>query len=205
MRGPIVSAFGGPVGALWGCDGGPGDSRTGGRRLLCASCSNTKARGRGGRLMLEDLYRPGATVSAMARIDKANWPDILFLSAKLGLGRHDSWAEPYEERLTKDKARAWAVSAAMREQFANTVKRFRGGALLVAAGGEYRRVFDAWMEALAGDPRLDEIAVGWANPQVGYMRETVKAFAAGDVSMCIPNAVTMSDRIHGSGRTREVA
>jgi len=85
------------------------------------------------------------------------------------------------------------------------VRRFRGGALLVAAGGEYRRVFAAWMEALAGDPRLDEISVGWANPRVGYMREAVKAFASGDVSMCMTNAVVVSDRIHGSRWTREVA
>jgi hypothetical protein len=42
--------------------------------------------------MLEDLYAPGAVVSAMTRVPKRYRPDILFLSAELGLGRHDAWA-----------------------------------------------------------------------------------------------------------------
>lgn len=178
-RGPIVSAFGGNTGALWGWDGGSGDSRSGGARLLCAMCSSRKTNVRGGRQMLEDLYAPGAVVSAMARIPKERRPDILFLSAKFGLGRHDAWAESYEARLSYAQASAWSGSAAMREQFANTLRRFQGGAVLVAAGGLYRQVFAAWFDALADDPRLAGIALAWAPPQIGRMRQAVKRFGGG--------------------------
>ena len=179
MRGPIVSAFGGNIGALWGRDGGSGDSRSGGARLLCAMCSGRKARVRGGRQMLEDLYAPGAVVSAMARMPKERRPDILFLSGKLGLSRHDAWAESYEARLSDEQASAWSRSEAMREQFANTLRRFQGGAVMVAAGGFYRQVFAAWFEALADDPRMAGIAVEWAPTQIGWMRQAVKRFAGG--------------------------
>jgi hypothetical protein len=144
-------------------------------------------------MMLEDLYAPGAVVSAMAQIPKAARPDILFLSAKLGLARHDSWATPYGALMDEAQAKAWSVDGAMRERFANTLRRFQGGAVLVAAGGRYRQVFEAWIGALKGDARLDGVQIGWAPPAIGRMRQAIKRFALGDVSMCVAHS-ERSDR-----------
>lgn len=168
----VVSEFGGPVGAKWG-----ENTRSGGRRLLCAMCSAKKADAHGGRLMLEDLYGPGAVVNSLARVPRASWPDILFLSAELGLGRHDAWASPYERLMDAERAETFIGNPAMREQFANTLRSFAGGQVLIAAGGLYRMIFASWIVALNGDARLKAVTIHWAPPPIGLMRQAVRWFA----------------------------
>jgi hypothetical protein len=75
------------------------------------------------------------------------------------------------------RAEEFASSAAMREQFANTLARFEGGSVLVAAGACYRRVFGGWLEALAVDERVARVEIAGAPAEIGRMRRAVKAFA----------------------------
>jgi hypothetical protein len=154
-------------------------SRSDFKKLICASCSSTKAAPatKGMPMRAESLYAPGAIVSSMATIPEKERPDILFLSGKVGLVAHDMPIAPYEQAMTAAIADGYIGNADMRDAFANSLAEFKGGNVLIAAGGEYKRVYSAWMDQLKSDPRLDGVSITWAPGEIGKMRGAVKAFA----------------------------
>ncbi len=149
-------------------------SRSKRRALICAMCSGTKDAAEG-KIPAEQRYAPGSVVNSMAKIPEHLRPDILFLSAEFGLIGHDTPIPHYEKKLTKAEADKLIKRKSARDKFVATVRDYDGGKVLIAAGGEYRRVFEAWVEA--GTSEFKGIDIEFAPAEVGLMRGAIKAFA----------------------------
>ena len=181
------------------------DSRSGFKKLLIMSCSGKKATPpyKGAPMKLETLYGPGSKMNALAKVPTEQWPDTVFLSGKLGLKDGQSLGEDYNFEMKADVADKYILDKSMRETFANTIAQFKGGEVMIAAGGEYKRVLTAWLDQLHDahnnpDPRLEGVTITIAPSETGKMRGAIKSFATGETKAAPAAEPTTDDEFEES-------